>query len=267
MVGSGGEEMLDEGTNAEIGVPVLKPSGQQGTVQQQTETNSSKLPSRLYRYAVWHDMRENEIQGTQLHNPRVRKGPEQKEQEFYKTEDEHGRKLYHGMKGMARKNYQSKTEDWENAVNVNLSFQDLGHPYQLETFNRIMKRLIRAEKITLIHNSLQDMHSINFPVCQVLNLSENYFQSFSKFPKCHKVTTLLVPDNSVVTLDGIGSIGGKELKSLDLRRNPCTFIDNYRKRVFKSLPHLEELDGIPRLASDLEEFEELDTPSRGCIVS
>ncbi|XP_033125452.1 uncharacterized protein LOC117123577 isoform X2 [Anneissia japonica] len=263
-------ELNDDGTalgvNAPGSVPIHKPVAQPQTDVAKV-TGPSQLPSHMYRYAVWHDLRENAIRGTQLQNPRVRRGPERKEQDFYKEEDEHGRKLYHGMKGLACKNYQKKTEDWENAVYVNLSYQELGHPYQLENFSRIMKRILRAEKITLIDNSLEDMHSINLPICRILNLSQNYFKKFSKLPKCRNVTTLLLADNSIETLDGIGSIGGKELQVLNLRRNPCTFIDNYRKRVFRSLPHLAELDGIPKLDSDLEEFEDLDMPTRGCILS
>lgn len=46
---------------------------------------------------------------------------------------------------------------------VNLSYQDLGHPYQKKEFQRVLRRLIRCEHIQLIENSLTDLSSILLP--------------------------------------------------------------------------------------------------------
>lgn len=46
---------------------------------------------------------------------------------------------------------------------LNLSYQDLGDPYQLENFVRILRRLIRVEKLQLIDNSLINLSSVRLP--------------------------------------------------------------------------------------------------------
>ncbi len=43
---------------------------------------------------------------------------------------------------------------------VNLSYQDLGDPYQVKNFHRCLKRLIRCRHLQLIENSLTDLSSI-----------------------------------------------------------------------------------------------------------
>lgn len=47
--------------------------------------------------------------------------------------------------------------------NLNISFQDLGDPYQVENFNRILRRLIRVETLWLVDNSLVDLSAIRLP--------------------------------------------------------------------------------------------------------
>lgn len=46
---------------------------------------------------------------------------------------------------------------------LNISFQDLGDAYQLENFNRILRRLIRVETLWLVDNSLVDLSAIRLP--------------------------------------------------------------------------------------------------------
>lgn len=46
---------------------------------------------------------------------------------------------------------------------LNLSYQDLGDPFQSENFLRILRRLIRAEKLQLVSNSLTDLSSVHLP--------------------------------------------------------------------------------------------------------
>lgn len=43
-------------------------------------------------------------------------GPEIKDKFFYKIRDESCRKIHHSRRGMERKDYQNKMENWENAT-------------------------------------------------------------------------------------------------------------------------------------------------------
>ncbi|EFB13388.1 hypothetical protein PANDA_005707 [Ailuropoda melanoleuca] len=54
-------------------------------------------------------------------------------------------------------------ENWEDCTNLNLSFQDLGDPYQVANLNRILRRLIRVETLWLVDNSLVDLSAIRLP--------------------------------------------------------------------------------------------------------
>lgn len=49
---------------------------------------------------------------------------------------------------------------------LNLSYQDLGDPFQQENFLRILRRLIRVEKLQLVDNSLADLSSVHLPRCE-----------------------------------------------------------------------------------------------------
>ena len=46
---------------------------------------------------------------------------------------------------------------------VNLSYQDLGHPYQKKEFLRVLRRLLRCENLQLMENSIQDLSSVLLP--------------------------------------------------------------------------------------------------------
>lgn len=46
---------------------------------------------------------------------------------------------------------------------LNLSYQDLGDPFQQENFLRILRRLIRVEKLQLADNSLTNLSSLHLP--------------------------------------------------------------------------------------------------------
>lgn len=46
---------------------------------------------------------------------------------------------------------------------VNLSFQELGHPYQLKQFLVVLQKLIRCESLQLMDNGLTDLSSIYLP--------------------------------------------------------------------------------------------------------
>lgn len=46
---------------------------------------------------------------------------------------------------------------------LNLSYQDLGDPFQRENFLRILRRLIRVEKLQLVSDRLTDLSSVRLP--------------------------------------------------------------------------------------------------------
>lgn len=46
---------------------------------------------------------------------------------------------------------------------LNLSYQDLGDPFQRENFLRILRRLIRVEKLQLVSDWLTDLSSVRLP--------------------------------------------------------------------------------------------------------
>ncbi|KAF0030619.1 hypothetical protein F2P81_017350 [Scophthalmus maximus] len=133
---------------------------------------------------------------------------------------------------------------------LNLSYQDLGDPFQRENFLRILRRLIRVEKLQLVDNSLTNLSSVRLPRCRMLNLHRNHLVCPRQLPKLPAVEHLCLSDNAIGSLVGLGALDDGPLRSLNLSRNPVTFAQDYRARVFSCLPKLEVLDGIPRLPED-----------------
>ncbi|XP_041480172.1 uncharacterized protein LOC121427710 [Lytechinus variegatus] len=209
-----------------------------------------KLPSERFRYTLWHELRSNDLKGSELHFPRVRKAPVVKEKLFKRIQDDQGRKIHHGKTGQERKAHQRQAEDWENTQHANLSFQDLQHDYQRENLHSIMKRLIRAETVQIRDNNIVDLSDVTFNCCRELNASKNFITSFKKLPRCPNLEVLNLSDNSINTFDSIGVLRKTRLETLDLRRNPICFMENYRQRIFNALPNLRVLDGVSRLPSD-----------------
>ncbi|XP_043925935.1 uncharacterized protein LOC122800750 isoform X2 [Protopterus annectens] len=120
----------------------------------------SPLPSDRFKYITWHQLEGHDIHGTQIHCPRVRKAPSD-EQLFLRGEE-----CGHLMRKRKTEKEDVKNrlqENWENSLEVNLSYQDLGDSYQQENFYRILRRLIRVEKLQLIDNSLMDLSSFRLP--------------------------------------------------------------------------------------------------------
>ncbi|KAM7413368.1 hypothetical protein PAMA_020655 [Pampus argenteus] len=134
---------------------------------------------------------------------------------------------------------------------LNLSYQDLGDPFQQENFIRILRRLIRVEKLQLIDNSLTNLSSVRLPRCRILNLHRNHLVCLRQLPKLPAVEHLCLSENAIVSLGGLGALGNSPLRSLNLTRNPVTFTQDYRACVFSCLPKLEVLDGIPKLPEDI----------------
>ncbi|KFV78062.1 Protein tilB, partial [Struthio camelus australis] len=206
-----------------------------------------KLPSDSFKYLSWCDLQEHDVRGNQLRCPRVREGPS--EEELFFRGEEHTLKKRKQVTETEK--WQKKLqENWENCAELNLSFQDLGDLYQVENFNRILRRLIRVEKLWLVDNSLTDLSAVRLPRCKELNVSKNHFTSFKKLPKIPQIRHLSLAENNIMTLSGISALRHTPLESLILKRNPCEFQENYRQLVFSSLPNLKTLDGVPQLPED-----------------
>ncbi|XP_063138972.1 acidic leucine-rich nuclear phosphoprotein 32-related protein-like isoform X3 [Rattus norvegicus] len=156
-------------------------------------------------------------------------------------------------------------ENWEDCKKLNISFQDLGDPYQVQNFNRILRRLIRVETLWLVDNSLIDLSAIRLPSCRVLNMSKNYLTSFKQLPNIPQIQHLSLAENHIETLDGLSRFRCTPLEILTLKRNPCEFHQNYRKQVFLCLPNLKILDGILKLPEDCSPPENIF--SKLCILS
>ncbi|XP_024848225.1 uncharacterized protein [Bos taurus] len=181
---------------------------------------SSLLPSDSFKYLTWHKGEQNDIQGSQLRCPRVREGPSAEELLFREEEC-----TLPSQKRVLEKNKWETwlQENWEDCT-------DLGDPYQVENFNRILRRLIRVETLWLVDNSLVDLSALRLPSCRVLNMNKNHLTSFKQLPKIPQIQHLSLADNHIETLTGLSSLRCTPLESLILKRNPCEFHQNYRKR-------------------------------------
>ncbi|KAI2653353.1 Neuroserpin [Labeo rohita] len=113
---------------------------------------------------------------------------------------------------------------------LNLSYQDLGDPYQLENFIRILRRLIRVERLQLVDNALRDLSSVRLPRCKILNLHRNNLTSIRQLPKVPEIQHLCLSENSISSLGELSLLRSTPLRSLTLKRNPCQFLEDYRSR-------------------------------------
>lgn len=66
--------------------------------------------------------------------------------------------------------------------------------------------------------------------CRVLNMNKNHLTSFKQLPKIPQIQHLSLAENHIESLTGLSSLQRTPLESLMLKRNPCEFHQNYRKR-------------------------------------
>ncbi|XP_062861090.1 protein tilB homolog [Trichomycterus rosablanca] len=211
---------------------------------------STPLPSSRFRFTSWHHLEESDVRGNQLSCPRVREGPSEDERPFQAEET-----LIRNSRRKRREDEgqiwdERLQENWENCMELNLSYQDLGDDYQLENFKRILRRLIRVERLQLVDNTLSDLSSIRLPRCKILNLHRNHLTSFAQLPKLPSIECLCVSENNIYNLTELRLLQHTPIHTLTLRHNPCEFLQDYRSRVFSYLPKLKVLDGIPKLPED-----------------
>ncbi|KAF4072040.1 hypothetical protein AMELA_G00269820 [Ameiurus melas] len=225
---------------------------------------ATPLPSSRFRFTSWHEIKETDVRGDQLSCPRVREGP---------VEDDSApsnRQIFNKNSRKRREDDEQTWEErlqenWENCTELNLSYQDLGDAFQLENFRRILRRLIRVERLQLVDNALCDLSSIRLPRCKILNLHQNHLKSLAQLPKIPAIEHLCVSENNIRSLAELKLLEHTPLHTLTLRHNPCEFLEDYRSRVFSYLPNLKVLDGIPKLPEDSVPpcFQE---SSRLCII-
>ncbi|KAM6946190.1 uncharacterized protein FYW47_017285 [Aplochiton taeniatus] len=213
---------------------------------------TTPLPSSRFRFASWHRLVDSDVRGDQLACPRVREGPTQ--EELFLREG-HGMQLERGRERRRDEEEGQKWEEWlqenwENCLELNLSYQNLGDPYQQENFLRILRRLIRVERLQLVNNCLTNLSCIRLPRCTSLNLHQNYLTSLRQLPTLPLVEHLCLSENAIASLVGLGALRNAPLQSLTMARSPVTFTPHYRARVFYCLPKLLVLDGIPKLPED-----------------
>lgn len=222
------------------------------------------LPASKYRYSKWHELEDMDVKGNMLRSPRVRRTPrgfkvenirkldEQEKAEYGDSDDDEFRVALPLKKNKPKRvrNYKNKMENWENAESANLSYQDLGDPYQKKEFTRVLRRLLRCENLQLMENSIQDLSSVFLPRCTHLYLQRNFITDLRKLPRAPMLEHLSLQQNNVESLKGLEVLRKTTVQSLVLKGNPVELDPHYRQQVFRILPNLQLLDGIPKLDSD-----------------
>ncbi|XP_046381243.1 uncharacterized protein LOC124152362 [Haliotis rufescens] len=254
-----------DGTNVPLSVVALN---QQAGYFRAQQKKLPELPSQRFKHSVWHELRDSSVKGDELKAPRVRKGPDGKERTFYELRDEEDNLIHHSLTGRERTRYRDQAENWETAKFASITYQELQDKYQKKNMERILGRLKQVVHLNLMHNAITSLSHHSFPQCEYLNVNNNYMYSMKNLPSIPRIKHLLVVDNNIEDLQGLKKLRSSNLEELYLSGNPVTFISGYRHRVFKILPHLRVLDGIPRLKSDddSEPEEEKESP-RTCVVS
>jgi len=234
----------------------------------QRKIRAEDLPSRKLQYSQWHELRHTDIKGSQLKAPRVRKGPSDKDREFYDLIDEDNNNIHHHLQGGSRKKHRDETEDWETTKLASFTRQDLHHGYQKGNIGRILERLKAVVYLNLIDNELLDLSSFSFPCCEYINIDNNYLTSFKLLPKIPKVQLLTMQDNDLNNLDGITCLASTSLEEMYLNGNPVSFHIGYRYLVFRALPNLKILDGVIKQPDDLERPEGLEDKIKdsACVI-
>eukprot|EP01137_Pigoraptor_chileana_P032428 Opistho-2@21779 len=249
----------------EEGFPLPFDEGVVGHVQ----NSSLKSAAARYQYTNWNDLKDVDVKGGQLRCPRVRLAPPASHaahipppEEVFAADPKLGRR----RQVAEYISHKLKLEGWDEAEDVNLSFQELGDAYQLRNFMRILRRMLRVKRLHLVDDMLTDLSSVRLPNCEELHLRKNALSSFKCLPNAPHATLIDLSFNNISSLDGLRSL--KALRVLTLTGNPVEFDCNYRYRVFKEVPWLDVLDGIPRTLDDLAvpPDEEADTSGPSCVI-
>jgi len=215
--------------------------------------NHQQLQSYSHNHSIWHQLSGNKVKGNELKCPRVRKIPNDNQSSINIEEEIE--------KNDGNKIKNSKMENWIYAEKVNFSYQDLGHAYQINNFMRILKTLKSCKELQLVDNSISDLHNLELPKCETLNLRKNLFKSLNDLPKCPRLKHLNLTENNISSLNGSSRFN--DLIALDLSRNPINFEVDFQKKILQYFPKLKELNGI-----QIDEAERLNfVESKTCLIS
>eukprot|EP00033_Pygsuia_biforma_P003720 GCRY01004075.1.p1 GENE.GCRY01004075.1~~GCRY01004075.1.p1 ORF type:complete len:240 (-),score=55.79 GCRY01004075.1:249-968(-) len=178
----------------------------------------------------------------QLRAPRLRMGPNAEHPEFHPPPSD---TLYKGDRDRevdkALENMRKECAVLTGKKHINLSYQDLGDPYQATALKHTLDDLKTAEEILLGNNRLSNLSAFSFPQCKVLHLGRNNIPSFAHLPAVPLCAELVLCDNLIKSLTG--SKRYRKVKVLSLRGNPIFFLANYKALVAKAFPELQKLDG------------------------
>jgi len=237
------------------GVPIICVTSQDAYEEESDEEfdNILPLPASKYRYSKWSELNETDITSDMLRCPRIRKAPsgfkvdtilmlEEQELAENNIQKPARRKRWGKSK---KKDYTNKLENWETCEYVNLSYQNLGHGYQMKEFIKVLRRLVRADMVELIENNLTDLSSVFFPSCRFLFLQRNHITNIKKLPRLNNIEHLSLQQNNISTLKGLDVLQDSSIKALTLRDNPVSLQQGYRAKVFEILPQLVLLDDLP----------------------
>ncbi|KAF3848012.1 hypothetical protein F7725_021040, partial [Dissostichus mawsoni] len=191
---------------------------------------ATPLPSSRFRFVSWHRLEQCDVTGDQLTCPRVREGPS--DEELFQREGE-DLCLERGRRRRREEEEGQRWEDrlqenWENCLELNLSYQDLGDPFQKENFLRILRRLIRVEKLQLVDNSLTNLSSVRLP--RMLNLQRNHLLCLRQLPKLPPWSTSLCLRTPSAPW-GSGGSGGQPAALPQPEPQPRDFTQDYRARI------------------------------------
>eukprot|EP00795_Rhopilema_esculentum_P007256 gene7256-12941_t len=162
------------------GIPIVLITTQEESDDDEYNVELSEvlpLPASKYRYTKWHEIEDVNVSSSALKTPRVRRAPlSYKKDTIYAIEEEYAdnsdvdiesgkvsKKKFKKLRSKKQQDYRNKLEDWPNCKFVNLSYQELGHGYQLKEFYKVLRKLLRCQEIELMDNSLADLHTISFP--------------------------------------------------------------------------------------------------------
>eukprot|EP01136_Pigoraptor_vietnamica_P028278 Opistho-1_new@85631 len=174
-----------------------------------------------YRYTNWNDLHDVEVTGSKLHSPRVRLAPPREDSAYIAPPEEvfaPDAKLGRRRQATETVNHRLKLEAWDEAEDVNLSYQELGDAYQLRNFMRILRRMLRVKRLHIADNMLTDVSSVRLPNCEELHAMKNAFSSFKCLPNAPLLRVADLSFNNISSFDGLRSF--KHLRVLNVRGNP-----------------------------------------------
>ncbi|KAF3848090.1 hypothetical protein F7725_021118, partial [Dissostichus mawsoni] len=178
---------------------------------------ATPLPSSRFRFVSWHRLEQCDVTGDQLTCPGSEKGHQMRSCSKERGKTSVWREGGEGG-GRRRKDNDGRIDCKRTGrTELNLSYQDLGDPFQKENFLRILRRLIRVEKLQLVDNSLTNLSSVRLP--RMLNLQRNHLMCLRQLPKLPAVEHLSLSENAIGSLGGLGALGVSPLRSLNLSRN------------------------------------------------